>query len=211
LTTIYHDLTLTLSPEIILVPADRPPEFEESKSISRGDPYNLTTITFGTHTGTHIDVPKHFYDDGLTIDRLDLDHLIGPARVIEIKDRRPITRVDLEKHAIQPKEIILLKTDNSSLITGDRFDPGFTFLAPDAARYLVEVGILTLGFDYFSVEDLNSAVPEVHYLLLSNNIVIIEGLDLSLVGPGEFRMVALPLKIKDGNGSPTRVILIEEK
>ena len=96
-------------------------------------------------------------------------------------------------------------------ITGDRFDPGFTFLAPDAARYLVEVGILTLGFDYFSVEDLNSAVPEVHYLLLSNNIVIIEGLDLSLVGPGEFRMVALPLKIKDGNGSPTRVILIEEK
>ena len=156
-------------------------------------------------------MPKHFYDDGLTIDRLDLHHLLGSARVIEIRGRRIIDRIDLEKHAIQPKEIILLKTDNSSLITGDRFDPGFTYLTPDAARYLVEVGILTLGFDYFSVEDLNSAVPEVHYLLLSNNIIIIEGLDLSMVGPGEFRMVALPLKVKDGNGSPTRVILIEEK
>ena len=90
MTTIYHDLTLPLSPQMIVVPADRPPEFEESKSISRGDPYNLTTITFGTHTGTHIDVPKHFYDDGLTIDRLDLDHLLGSARVIEIKGRRPL-------------------------------------------------------------------------------------------------------------------------
>jgi arylformamidase len=207
MTTIYHDLTLPLAPQMIVLPADRPPEFEESKSISRGDPYNLTTIT----TGTHIDVPKHFYDDGLTVDLLDLDHLLGPVRVIEIRGRRIIDKADLEKHAIQPKEIILLKTDNSSLITGDKFDPGFTYLAPDAARYLADVGIRTLGFDYLSVEDLNSAVPEVHYLLLSNGVIIIEGLDLSVVGPGEFRMVALPLKIKDGNGSPTRVILIEEK
>ena len=196
---------------MIVLPGDPLPEFEETNSISRGDPYNLTSITLTTHTGTHIDVPKHFYDNGLTIDRLDLQNLMGAARIIEIRGRRPITRADLEPHAIRPKEIILLKTDNSSLVTKDAFDPGFTYLALDAAQYLAEVGIRTLGFDYLSIEDVESQALEVHRTLLGRNIVIIEGLDMSLVGPGEFQMIALPLRIRDGNGSPARVILIEEK
>lgn len=209
--TIYHDLTLPISSPMIILPGDPLPEFEEAKSISRGDPYNLTSMTFTTHTGTHIDVPRHFFDDGLTVDRLGFDHLVGLARVIEIKGRRPITRADLEKHVIRQKEIILLKTDNSSVIADERFDPGFTYLAPDAALYLVDVGIRTLGFDYLSIEDAWSATLEVHRILLRANIVVIEGLDLRPVGEGEFHMVALPLKIRDGNGSPARVILIEEK
>lgn len=131
--------------------------------------------------------------------------------MIEIRGRRSIGRADLQGHALRPKEIVLLKTDNCDLITGDGFHPDFTYLLPDAARYLAETGIKTLGFDYLSVEKLDNPVPEVHYLLLSNNIVIIEGLDLTRVDPGEYQIVALPLKIKDGNGSPTRVILIEEK
>jgi arylformamidase len=211
MTTIYHDLTLTISPRMIVLPGDPRPEFEETKSISRGDSYNLTSMSLTTHTGTHIDVPKHFYDNGLTIDRLDLRYLVGTARVIEIRGRRPITRADLEKHAILPREIILLKTDNSNLITKDGFDPTFTFLDPDAALYLAEVGIRTLGFDYLSIEDAENQALDVHRTLLGRDIVTIEGLDMSLVGPGEYRMIALPLKIRNGNGSPTRVILIEEK
>ena len=208
--TIYHDLTLPLSPRMLVLPGDPLPEFEELKSISRGDPYNLTSMTLTTHAGTHVDVPKHFYDDGLTIDRLDLQHLVGGARVIEVKGCRPITRADLEKHGIRPKEIILLKTDNSGLVTEERFDPGFTYLALDAAQYLAEVAIRTVGFDYLSVEDVENPILAVHRLLLGSNIVIIEGLDLSRVRPGEFQMIALPLKIREGNGSPARVILIEE-
>ncbi len=207
---VYHDLTLELSPRIIRLPGDQAPRFEELKSISRGDPYNLTGITIGSHTGTHIDVPKHFYDDGLTVEQLDLEYLMGPARVIEIRDRRSIDRVDLESHTLRQGEIVLLKTDNSRLITRDTFDPAFTYLTPDAARYLVESGIRTLGFDYLSVEKIDNPVPEVHYSLLKNSIIIIEGLDLSRVGPGDYLIVALPLKIKGGNGSPTRVVLIEE-
>jgi arylformamidase len=210
MTRLYHDLTLELSPDVITPPGDRPPRFEESKSISRGDPYNLTTITLGTHTGTHIDVPRHFYNNGMTIDQVDFDCLIGRARVIEITGRRAIDRPDLEKETIQPREIILLKTDNSSLIIKDSFDPAFTYLTPDAARYLVEAGIKTLGFDYFSVEALDNPLPEVHYQLLGNKIIIIEGLDLSQVKPGEYAMAALPLKVRDGNGSPARVVLIED-
>jgi len=196
---------------MIVLPGDPLPEFEETKSISRGDPYNLTSMSLTTHTGTHIDVPKHFYDNGLTIDRLDLQCLVGAARVIEIRGRRPITRTDVEKHAIRPREIILLKTDNASLITKDAFDPGFSFLALDAALYFAEVGIRTLGFDYLSIEDAESRELDVHRTLLGHDIVIIEGLDMRLVGPGEYQMIALPLKITNGNGSPARVILIEEK
>jgi arylformamidase len=208
---IFHDVTLELSPQIIGLPGDQAPRFEELKSIFHGDPYNLTAITLGSHTGTHIDVPKHFYDDGLTVERLDLNHLLGAARVIEIRGRKAIDRVDLQNHALRQGEIVLVKTDNSDLITRDSFDPTFTYLTPDAARYLVESCIKTLGFDYLSVEGLDNPVPEVHYLLLSNNIVIIEGLDLSRVDPGDYQIVALPLKIKGGNGSPTRVVLIQEK
>ncbi len=211
MTKVFHDLTLPLSPEIITLPGDPHPRFEAVKSIPRGDAYNLTAMTLGTHTGTHIDVPRHFYDDGMTIEEIPFDRLIGPARVIEITDHRAVDRPDLERHAVRPKEILLLKTDNSSLIVKDAFDPGFTYLTPDGARYLVEVGIRTLGFDYFSVEKLDNPIPEVHYLLLGNRIIVIEGLDLSRVAAGEYFMVALPLKVKDGNGSPTRVVLIEEK
>jgi arylformamidase len=206
---VFHDLTLELSPRTIGLPGDQAPRFEELKSIGRGDPYNLTAITLGSHTGTHIDVPKHFYEDGLTVEHLDLEYLLGPARVVEIRDRSSIDRVDLQVYAPRRGEIILLKTDNSSLITRDSFDPAFTYLTPDAARYLVESGIRTLGFDYLSVEKVDNPIPEVHYLLLSNNIVIIEGLDLSRVDPGDYQIAALPLKIKGGNGSPTRVVLIE--
>jgi arylformamidase len=207
---IFHDVTLELSPEAIILPGDRPPEFRELKSIERGDILNLTNLNFGTHTGTHIDVPKHMYEDGLTVDRLEFDHLLGPARVIEIRDRRAIERADLERHGLEGESIILLKTDNCRLIKKDKFDLDFTCLTLDAAQYLAQAGIKTLGFDYFSIERLDNPKPEVHYALLSRNVVIIEGLDLTRVEPGRYEMVALPLKIKNGNGGPTRVVLIEE-
>jgi arylformamidase len=207
---IYHDVTLELSPSILVIPEVGSPEFREVKRISSGDLFNATVMTLNTHTGTHIDAPKHFYDDGLTIERLDLDCLLGPARVIEIRDRASIAKAELQKHKIGRNEIILLKTDNSRLITMGSFHPDFTFLTLEAAQYLADIGIRTLGFDYFSVERLDGS-PVVHYLLLGSKIVIIEGLNLSEVDPGEYQMVALPLKIKNGNGSPTRVVLIREE
>lgn len=208
---VYHDLTLELSPEAIVGPGDPSPEFLELKSIAGGDILNLTKLSFGTHTGTHVDVPKHMYDDGLTVDHVAFDRLFGPARVIEIRDRRAIDRADLEPHHIKGESIVLLKTDNCRLIKGNAFDHDFTYLTLEAAKYLVQVGIKTLGFDYFSVERLDNPTPDVHYILLSGDVVIIEGLDLTSVEPGRYEMVALPLKIKNGNGGPTRVVLVEER
>jgi len=207
---IYHDLTLELSPETVVVPGDPRPQFREVKSISRGDVLNLTNLSFGTHTGTHIDVPKHINDNGLTVDRLGFDRLLGPARVIEIRDRRAIERADLEKHALKREMIVLLKTDNCRLINACAFDPDFAYLTRDAAEYLVESGVKTVGFDYFSVERLDNPLLDVHSVLLSGDVVIIEGLDLTAVEPGRYEMVALPLKVRNGDGGPTRVVLIEE-
>ena len=161
-------------------------------------------------TGTHIDVPKHFNDDGLTIDKLSFDYLIGPARVIELRGRNSITEIDLKKATIEPNEIILLKTDNSELLKKKSFDTNFTYITPDAARYLVKRQIKTIGIDYFSVERIDSPEPEVYRLFLDNFIPIIEGIDLNSISPGTYQMIALPLKIKDGNGCPSRVVLVEE-
>jgi arylformamidase len=206
---IFHDVTLEFSPDSVVYPGDPRVTIEEFGSISKGDKCNLSFITFGSHTGTHVDAPKHFYDDGLTVDQLPLEHFIGVAKVFEVKAEEAIATADLEEHEIKPNDIVLLKTRNSSLVTKAGFETGFVYFTPEAARYLAEIGIRTLGFDYFSVDKFDGAGAEAHYALLEKNIVIIEGLNLSGIEPGEYEMVALPLKIKGGNGSPVRVVLIE--
>jgi arylformamidase len=97
------------------------------------------------------------------------------------------------------------------LMTKGEFDTDFTHITPEAARYLAEIGIRTLGFDYLSVEKYGVEVPETHYALLGAGIVIIEGLVMGEVPPGEYEMIALPLNIKGGNGSPIRVVLVEDE
>jgi arylformamidase len=185
-------------------------KIKETASIKRGDIVNVSSISMGSHTGTHADAPKHFYDQGLTIDQLSLDYFIGPAKVFELLDRSTISKADLQPFEILKGDIILLKTRNSALLTKTEFDPYFTYLEPEAAEYLAEIGIRTFGFDYLTIDSYGSLDFKAHYTLLSKDIVIIEGLNLSEIDPGKYQMVAMPLKLKDGNGSPARVVLIKE-
>jgi arylformamidase len=207
---VFYDITQILAPEIVVYPGDPAVLIEHSLSIERGDIVNLSNISMGTHTGTHVDAPKHFYDQGLTIDQLALDYFIGPAKVFELLDRPAISRADLLPFEIQKGDIILLKTRNSALLAKTEFDLQFAYLEPEAAEYLAAIGIRTLGFDYLTIDPYGSLDFKAHYTLLGQNIVIIEGLNLSEINPGEYQMVALPLKLKDGNGSPARVVLIKE-
>jgi arylformamidase len=203
----YYDVSLLYSPEMVIYPGDPPFQTTEIMKIEMGDVGNLSAVCFGSHTGTHIDAPKHFFDNGLTVDQISLDYFIGTARVCEIVGKEIITETDLQRLGIQKNEIILLKTRNSWFITQNEFNPDYTYLAPEAARYFVKAGIRTLGFDYFSVEKYSSQDFEVHRVLLGNQIIIIEGLSLGAIQPGEYRMIGLPLNIKNGNGSPIRVLL----
>lgn len=204
---VYYDVTLELGPGVPVYPGDPGPCISDVASISKGDACNVSLLSFGSHTGTHIDAPKHFYDDSCGIDRMPLDCFLGKARVVELSGRPAITAADLSPLMIEKGDILLLKTDNSGIIHDAVFHTDFTYLTEDAAELLVNAGIRTLGFDYLSVDRFGSGDLSVHYALLDAGIAIIEVLDLSDVPPGSYEISALPLKIRDGNGSPARVIL----
>lgn len=208
---IYYDVTLELRPGMPVYPGDPPPVFSEVLGISKGDVCNLTLLSFGSHTGTHIDAPKHFYDDGCGMDKLPVDAFLGSAKVAAIPGKREITAADLSALDIEAGDILLLKTDNSEIIGSGEFHKDFTYLTADAAEYLAGKGIKTLGFDYLSVEKYGVGVFTVHHALLGAGIIIIEGLDLRAVPPGTYEISALPVKIKDGNGSPARVVLYRDE
>jgi arylformamidase len=208
---VFYDISQTITPDIIVYPGDPAVRIEQTMRITRGDTVNLSSISMGNHTGTHIDAPKHFYDQGLTIPDIPFDCLIGPAKVFEFMEEQAIGKSQLQAYNIKQGDRVLFKTRNSALLTRKEFDPSFTYLMPEAAEYLAEIGIRTLGLDYLTIDPYGSNDFKAHYILLKKEIIIIEGIDLSVVQPGEYQMVALPLKLYDGNGSPARVILIGEK
>ena len=203
----YYDVTLPFRERMATYPGDPGVRFREHYSISRGDPVNVTELVFGSHTGTHIDAPRHFIEGGLAVDQLPLEHFIGKAKVFEIHSRDEIRSEDLVGLDIDEGDIILLKTLNSFVVRDDEFHTDYVYVTPGAAQFLVDRGIRTLGFDYLSVEKFGGGSLETHLTLLRSNVVIIEGLDLSEVKQGVYDMISLPMKIEGGNGSPIRVVL----
>lgn len=188
---------------------DNPPvSIKRMMSIERGDEANVSTISMGSHTGTHMDAPIHFVRDGEGIDMLPLDATIGAARVISIGDAVAITRAELEPHDIKQGERILFKTRNSNRVwTTDEFVEDFVYISADAARYLAERGARTVGVDYLSVGGYKQDGRETHQALLGAGIWIIEGLNLASVEPGNYELICLPLKIVGGDGAPARAIM----
>jgi len=203
----YYDVTLTISQDLLVYPGDPKVKIEQTLSISKGDTSNVSLISFGSHTGTHIDAPKHFYDKGKTVDEIDMNRLIGLVKVFEIMDKTIIDVEDVKNLNIKRGDRILFKTQNSKYLKEKEFNSEFVYLSSKAAKYIVNKGVITIGVDYFSIDNFKSEEFPVHNFLLGNDILIIEGLQLSEVKVGEYFMVALPLKIEGGDGSPTRVIL----
>jgi arylformamidase len=165
-------------------------------------------MSLGVHTGTHVDAPLHFVRGGSGVHQAPLDALIGPARVIEITDTRFVTTEELRRHDIQRGERILLKTLNSTRCwQTDDFVEDFVYVEQAAARYLAGLRIQTLGVDYLSVGGFARDGAETHHALLTANIWIIEGLNLSAISPGSYELICLPLKILDSDGAPARAVL----
>jgi arylformamidase len=181
-----------------------------ASSIARGDVVNVTRIEMGAHTGTHMDAPFHFDAKGTGVDQLPLDVLIGPCRVFDLS-REPghITRAGLEQCDLAGVTRALFKTRNSRHWANDHheFDRQFVAIAADAASYLVERQVKLVGVDYLSVEAFGSREFPVHNTLLGAGVVIIETLNLSGVAAGDYELIALPLKLKDADGAPARVVL----
>jgi arylformamidase len=175
--------------------------------IADGQPYNVSRITLGAHTGTHVDAPYHFLADGPTVEQLPLEILLGKCRVVEIRVREKIQRSDLEALGLRDDLRVLLKTRMSGQLQKRAFQDDFVYLTEDAATYLAQVGIKLVGIDYLSIEKFGSTDYPAHHALLGAGVVIVEGLDLSEVEAGDYDMTCLPLRIVGLDGSPARVIL----
>jgi len=201
------DVSVRLAAGIPAYPGNPDFELQPVKRIADGASSNVSRLVMGTHTGTHVDAPKHFFDDGLGVDALPLDLLLGRARVVEITKRGGIGPTELTEVGLREDIRVLLKTSNSALWNGEGFHQDYTHLTEEGARYLVEQGVKVIGIDYLSVEQFKKAGAPAHRALLSQGVIIIEGLDLSEADPGMYEMYCLPLRIAGGDGAPARVIL----
>ena len=202
-----YDVTIPIREGMVVWPGDDPVEITKVKSMPRGDRFNQSQIKMGAHTGTHIDAPLHFIDGARGVDSISPALLVGPVVVLEIQGIRKIGAEAFRNSGI-PDGItrVILKTDNVDLIGRDQFVEDFSHLTPEGARYLVNHGIKVLGFDYYSVAEFGKG-DDVHQILLSEGVVIIEGLDLRGVPAGVYRLMALPMKLAGGDGAPARVLL----
>ncbi len=191
-------------PEIVLEPASR---------ISNGDRANVTLLQMGTHSGTHVDPPAHFFDGTATIDRVDLALLCGPTYVAELNATDRIGREHLDAAKIPPGvRRLLLKTTNSdkNLLSNRDFQEKYVSLSPEGARWVVDRGVQLIGIDYLSVEAFNYVNQDTHRVLLGNRLVILEGIDLSQIESGSYNLFCLPLKLARGDGAPARAVLVED-
>ncbi len=208
MTQTWLDISVTLHSGMVHWPDNPPVHFSRMLDMDRGDVCNVSTLSMGSHTGTHMDAPLHFVRAGKSLDEMPLDATIGPARVIEIHDPESIKPDELRSQAIQRGERILFKTQNSARCWNtDDFVEDFISISPEAARYLADLQIQTVGVDYLSVGGFKAGGPETHQALLEAGIWIIEGLNLSQVSPGLYDLICLPIKVAHSDGAPARAIL----
>jgi len=204
----WKDISVSISPDLVVWPGDPPVKIEMVNDMHLGHEANLSRLDISAHTGTHMDAPLHFVKDGLSLDKMHLDAGIGPARVIAIQDPVSIKIDELRKHDLRKGERILFKTKNSeNEWTEKPFMYDFVHLETDAAEYLAKNEILLCGIDYLSVSGINKNETPVHRALLEAGIWIVEGLFLKGVEPGNYQMICLPVKIKDSDGAPARVLV----
>jgi arylformamidase len=204
----WIDVSVSLHSGMVHWPDNPPVRIERALNIEHGDTANVSEISMGAHTGTHMDGPLHFVREGKGLDEMPLDATIGPARVIEVSDPESIKLDELDPHRLQRNERILFKTQNSARHWSlEDFNEDFVYVSQEAARYLADHRIQTVGVDYLSVGGFYKDGVETHRALLEAGIWVIEGLDLSEVKPGEYELICLPVKIERSDGAPARAIL----
>jgi len=201
------DVSVPNRPDMHFYPGDPTLEQTQIRAIKRGDAANLTHLSLGAHTGTHVDAPAHFIDGAPTLEQVPLDCMVGPAQVLDVRGRAAIDAAALGGQAITA-DILLFRTDNSERWGKAGFQKDFVYLTRDAAEVLVARGVKTIGWDYLSIEQFGSQTFEVHKLLLGRGILIIEGLDLRAIEAGSYQLACLPLKLEGVDGAPARAVLM---
>ncbi|HET6714311.1 MAG TPA: cyclase family protein [Actinomycetota bacterium] len=207
----WIDVSLPISPGLLTWPGNPSVELLPNQRIASGDGANVSELHIGTHSGTHVDPPVHFVEGGAGIDRVPLDVLIGPCWVADATGRGSALGADDLDSLDVPAgtERLLLRTDNSELWRSmpAEFPESYVSLGADGARWCVDRGSRLVGIDFLGIEARGSEGHPTHVTLLSNDVVILEGLDLGDVEQGEYDLVVMPLRLVDGDGGPARAAL----
>ena len=205
----WFDITLPMSEDYPEWPGLTPFSIGSHAKMEDGEVYNATHIKINSHFGTHIDAPRHFLSDGVSIDELSLDYLIGPCQVFELACPKSIGKKDLEGLDLGGVERVLFKTNNKKILHDREFHEDYVGIDASGARYLAERDIKVVGVDYYSVALWDEAV-EVHQILLKKDVVLLEAVDLAHVEEGLYHLIALPMKVKGAEAASARVVLGKE-
>ena len=207
-----YDISLTLSPNLPVWPGDPAFQVEKVAEIGKDSDADVSALWMSAHTGTHVDAPAHFIAGAATVESLDLSVLVGSALVVSIPGE--VSRIDAETIEdllpAAPTPRVLFKTRNSRLWEQQvaSFKQDFVAIDVSGAKALLERGVRLVGVDYLSVAPFREGKPT-HRILLGAGVVLLEGLDLSAVAPGQYDLYCLPLKIAKAEGAPARAILVK--
>src|SRR4029453_13018098 len=207
-----YDISVPLMHGMTIYPGDPDIQIQDWNAISKGDSANLSFLHFGAHTGTHVDAPAHFIEGAPQVESLPLEVLIGEVQVVDVPDKADsIDQAFVNERCAPGISRVLFKTRNSGFWrSGDsEFKRNYCYLELLAAEHLVPNGNRIVGIDYLSIEKSGNPGHPTHLALLSNGVVILEGLNLSDVPEGHYELICLPLRIRggQGDGAPARAVL----
>jgi arylformamidase len=203
----WIDISTTIKNGMVHWPGDAEVKIKKEQSMQASDECNVTTLQMSAHTGTHVDAPLHFIASGTDASEISLEKLIGVVKIFDIENPKTISLEEVRNLHIEIGCKIIFKTKNSNRNWSEEpFNHQFVYLSTEAAQFLVDKNVQVIGVDYLSVAGEENG-SSVHRILLNQDILIIEGLALQNIEPGNYEMICLPLKIKDADGAPARVII----
>jgi arylformamidase len=211
-----YDISVPISRTSVVWPDDPKVAIRKLSKIANGDEVNISQISMSLHTGTHIDAPNHFIDNGKTIDQVPLAKLVGEVLVMSFEDHiKVINEHALVSHPMLKDLLtakkVLFKTSNSSYLdmSQGKFSEDYVGIDKSGAHYLAGLNLDLIGLDYLSVAIFDDT-QDPHQILLSKEIVLLEGITIKHVSPGFYDLYCLPLPVSGSDGSPARTILIQE-
>ncbi len=207
-----YDLTLTITPDLVVWPGSNPVEMEHVAHLDRGDDSTNTFLRLGAHTGTHLDAPAHFVPGGAGVEQLDLNVLVGPAVVIDVPDGVDILTAEALDRLPIPAgaQRVLFRTRNSAIWAENTttFVEDYVALERTGAQWIVDRGVKLVGIDYLSIAAWRDLIVT-HQILLGAGVIAVEGLNLAAVSAGTYQFVCLPVKLGGSDGAPVRAILMD--
>lgn len=203
------DISWPVKVGMLSYPGDCLYQVRQTLFLEKGDACNLSCFEMSMHNGTHIDAPLHFIAEGKPVSKLALDFFLGRAKVILIETKDRVTVDHLRQFKVENGDRLLLKIPhNESLLDNSVFCNDYAALDQTAAAFLAEKGVRLVGIEYLSIEEPENPPNMVHRILLARGVIILEGIDLRKVSPGEYFLSCLPLNLEGANGSPVRAVLM---